>query len=207
MLKQIAYPDFILDSKKLDAYYKGLSVDETDSYSEIIEKLSQWKIEFEFKRLIKLVDRNEYDFLNPSDVNAYYWHEANAIRQQFDAAGSLRDWWDAEVKKKFVERAQCMIDQYGKIEVAGTGLNINGKLTLGENIADNGGIKQALKAYRKYLNKQGEEKRIEGLEQYSNEQMFFIGYASIWCGHYTKDALVGSILTDTHPPNKYRYVS
>ncbi|XGW11065.1 hypothetical protein V3C99_012512 [Haemonchus contortus] len=191
MLKQIAYPDFILDSEKLDIHYKGLSVDETDSYSQIIEKLSQWKIEFEFKRLIKLVDRNEYDFLNPSDVNAYYWHEANAILlpaailqvpffhhtfpraisygglgsvvgheithgfddkgQQFDAAGNLRDWWDAEVKKKFVERAQCMIDQYGKIEVPGTGLNINGKLTLGENIADNGGIKQALKAYRKYL--------------------------------------------------------
>nr|CDJ93359.1 Peptidase M13 domain containing protein [Haemonchus contortus] len=177
LLKQIAYPDFILDSKKLDIYYKGVS-------STISRAIS-------------------YGGLG-SVVGHEITHGFDDKGQQFDAAGNLRDWWDAEVKKKFVERAQCMIDQYGKIEVPGTGLNINGKLTLGENIADNGGIKQALKAYRKYLRKHGEEKRIEGLEQYNNEQMFFIGYASIWCGHYTKDALVSSILTDTHPPSKYR---
>ncbi|VDN35050.1 unnamed protein product [Cylicostephanus goldi] len=70
-------------------------------------------------------------------------------RRQFDAIGNLREWWDADVKKKFTDRAQCIINQYGKIEVSrsekvpGTGLKINGKLTQGENIADNGGVKQA----------------------------------------------------------------
>ncbi|PIO72527.1 peptidase family M13, partial [Teladorsagia circumcincta] len=242
MLEQIAYPDFILDSKKLDNHY-DFSVDESDSYSQMIEKLSRWNIEFGFKRLIKPVDRTEYNF-NAAVVNAYYSSNFNAIKfpaailqapffhhtfpralnyggigavigheithgfddqgQQFDAIGNLRDWWDADVKKKFVERAQCIIDQYQKIEVPAAGLNVNGKLTQGENIADNGGVKQAFRAYKKYLEKHGEEKRIEGLEQYNNEQMFFMGYATTWCGHMTKDALINLILTDPHSPERYR---
>ncbi|PIO53239.1 hypothetical protein TELCIR_25433, partial [Teladorsagia circumcincta] len=88
--------------------------------------------------------------------------------------------------------------------VPAAGLNVNGKLTQGENIADNGGVKQAFRAYKKYLEKHGEEKRIEGLEQYNNEQMFFMGYATTWCGHMTKDALINLILTDPHSPERYR---
>ncbi|VDO83991.1 unnamed protein product [Haemonchus placei] len=65
--------------------------------------------------------------------------------QQFDAVGNLRDWMDADVKMKFIERARCIVDQYGMIEVPGTGLKVNGRLTQGENIADNGGVKQALR--------------------------------------------------------------
>ncbi|KAK5979703.1 Neprilysin-1 [Trichostrongylus colubriformis] len=126
------------------------------------------------------------------------------LGQQFDAVGNLRDWWDADVKKKFVERTKCFINQYGRIEVPGTGLKLNGKLTQGENIADNGGVKQALKAYRKYLEQHGKEKPVEGLEEYTNEQMFFMGYATTWCGHMTKDALIDLILTDPHSPQRYR---
>ncbi|PIO63002.1 peptidase family M13, partial [Teladorsagia circumcincta] len=124
--------------------------------------------------------------------------------RQFDANGNLRDWWDKDVKKKFLDRAQCIIDQYGKIKVPTTGLYLNGKLTQGENIADNGGVKQAFRAYKRFLEKQGEEKRIEGLEQYSNEQIFFIGFAMIYCGHTTQDELIDWILTDYHSPDRYR---
>ncbi|XGW10613.1 hypothetical protein V3C99_012258 [Haemonchus contortus] len=243
MLKHVAYPDFILDSKKLDSFYEGLSVDETDSYSQMIEKLWRWEIEFYYKRLTEPVDRNEYDF-NPAEVHAYHAFQFNTIQilaailqppffhatfpralnyggigavigheithgfddqgQQFDAVGNLRDWWNAEMKMKFLERARCIIDQYRKIEVPGTGLKVNGRLTQGENIADHGGVKQAFRAYKKYVKKHGQEMRIKGLEEYNNEQMFFIGYASIWCGHSTKDALIKKILTDSHSPNPYR---
>lgn len=243
MLRQIAYPDFILDNKKLDNHYKGFSVDESDSYSQMIEKLSRWNIEYGFKRLMEPVDRTEYSF-NAAIVNAYYSSTSNSIKfpaailqapffhhtfpralnyggigavigheithgfddqgRQFDAIGNLREWWDEEVKNKFVERAQCIINQYGKIEVPGTGLKVNGKLTQGENIADNGGVKQAFKAYKKYLQKHGEEKRIKGIEKYSNEQMFFMGYATVWCGHMTSDSLINLILTDPHAPQRYR---
>ncbi|EYC16279.1 hypothetical protein Y032_0034g2898 [Ancylostoma ceylanicum] len=99
--------------------------------------------------------------------------------RQFDSIGNLREWWDSTVKKRFEERAQCFINQYGKIEVPGTALRINGKLTQGENIADSGGLKQAFSAYRNYLKKHGEERRIKGLEQFNNEQMFFLGYALV----------------------------
>ncbi|CAJ0606368.1 unnamed protein product [Cylicocyclus nassatus] len=244
MLRQIAYPDFILDDEKLDEHYDGLDVRDTDSYSEMLEKVARWGIEYSFRRLTKPVDRTEYNF-NSAVVNAYYSSTSNSIKfpaailqapffhhtfpralnyggigavigheithgfddqgRQFDAIGNLREWWDAEVKKKFEDRAQCIIKQYGKIEVPGTGLKINGKLTQGENIADNGGVKQAYRAYKAYLQKHGgEEERIRGLEQYNNEQMFFLGYATVWCGHSTNDALINLILTDPHAPQRYR---
>ncbi|VDM64823.1 unnamed protein product [Angiostrongylus costaricensis] len=241
MLRHVGYPDFILDDEKLDDYYSGLSIEESDSYSQMVEKLKRWGIEFAFKLLIQPVDRNEFDF-NPADVNAYYWFMSNSISKQLtiigvfslskgktlnyggigaviaheithgfddegrrlDAVGNLRDWWDNRMEVQFSKRAQCIIDQYDKIEVPGTGLHINGKLTQGENIADNGGVKQAFKAYTNYLKKFGEEKRIEGLEKYNNEQIFFMGYAMVWCGHATTDALIDAILTDPHVPVKYR---
>uniref|UniRef100_A0A158P6V6 Neprilysin n=1 Tax=Angiostrongylus cantonensis TaxID=6313 RepID=A0A158P6V6_ANGCA len=254
MLRQIGYPDFILDEEKLDDYYSGLLIEESDSYSQMVEKLIRWGIEFHFKRLMKPVDRTEYNF-NPAVVNAFYSSTSNSISKdaqilmffcefpaailqapffhqtfpkalnyggigavigheithgfddegrQFDAVGNLRDWWDDEVQNKFKKRAQCIIDQYDKIEVPGTDLHVKGKLTQGENIADNGGVKQALKAYKNYLKKFGEEQRIKGLEKYNNEQMFFIGYATIWCGHSTADSLINLILTDPHAPQQYR---
>jgi neprilysin len=68
--------------------------------------------------------------------------------------------------------------------VPDTNLRVNGILTQGENIADNGGIKQAFSAYQAYLQKLGhEEKRLPGFERYTNEQLFFMSYAQTWCGH------------------------
>ncbi|KAK6734584.1 hypothetical protein RB195_018025 [Necator americanus] len=218
MLRQVAYPDFVLDNAKLDDHYSGFSVEESDTYSQMVGKLSKWCLEYRYKQLIKPVDRTEFNF-NSAVVNAYYSSTSNSIKlpaaiiqvpffhptfpralnyggigavigheiihgfddigRQFDSFGNLRDWWNAGVKKKFEERSQCIINQYGKIEVPGTGLKVNGKLTQGENIADNGGIKQAFKAYKNYLLDHGEEMRIKGLEQYNNEQMFFLGYAMV----------------------------
>ncbi|VDM65491.1 unnamed protein product [Strongylus vulgaris] len=161
----------------------------------------------------------DFRALNYAGIGATIGHEIthgfDDRGRQFDATGNLREWWDEEVKKKFEERAQCMIKQYAKIEfqqklqikVPGTGLNINGKLTLGENIADNGGVKSAYRAYRAYLRRRGgEEKRVKGLEHYSNEQMFFLGYAMSWCGHATSDKLINFILTNVHAPERYRFV-
>uniref|UniRef100_A0A0R3PD92 Peptidase_M13 domain-containing protein n=1 Tax=Angiostrongylus costaricensis TaxID=334426 RepID=A0A0R3PD92_ANGCS len=188
MLLQIGYPDFILDDEKLDRYY-----------SEMLEKLNRWKSDFDFKRLIKPVNRNEFDF-NPASVNAFYNPHTNSIKFP---AGILQEPFFHEASPKALNyggigvRAQCIIDQYSKIKVPETGQYLNGKLTQGENIADNGGVKVAFKKY-------GEEKRIKGLEQFSNEQMFFIGYGTIWCAHATRDYSWASILTDSHAPQKYR---
>ena len=72
-----------------------------------------------------------------------------------------------------------LVQRYVKIEDPETNLKINGKLTLGENIADNGGVKAAFRAYKRYLSLHGEEKKLPGLEQFDNLQLFFIGYAQV----------------------------
>ncbi|KAK6034980.1 peptidase family M13 [Cooperia oncophora] len=244
MLVKVAYPEFILDSKKLDNYYDNFSVKERDSYSQMVEKLLRWEIVFDLKRLLEPVDRTEFDF-SPAEVNAFNEPESNAIGlpaavlqapffhqsfprainygglgatigheithgfddlgKQFDAFGNLRDWWNANTTQKFGnEHSVSSINMGGLRFVPGTALNLNGKLTQGENIADNGGLKLAYKAYKKYLEVHGREKRIKGLEEYDNDKMFFIGYATSSCGHSTQDQLIDQILTDPHSPNRYR---
>ncbi|EYB87312.1 hypothetical protein Y032_0265g653 [Ancylostoma ceylanicum] len=79
MLQHIAYPDFILDDQKLDDYYSGFNVLDSDSYSQMVGKLSRWNLVHEFKRLIEPVDRNEFDF-NAAVVNAYYQPTSNSIK-------------------------------------------------------------------------------------------------------------------------------
>ncbi|CAJ0589153.1 unnamed protein product, partial [Cylicocyclus nassatus] len=86
----------------------------------------------------------------------------------------------------------------------GTAFKINGKFSQGEIIADNGGVKTAYKAYKAYLQKLGrEEERIKCVEQFNNEQMFFLGYAMVSCEHFTKDALFVRLRHDPHPPQRY----
>ncbi|ETN79142.1 hypothetical protein NECAME_09979, partial [Necator americanus] len=79
MLRQIAFPDFILDDGKLDDHYSGFSVEESDSYSHMVQKLSRWSLEYGYKRLIKPVDRSEFNF-NSAIVNAYYSSTSNSIK-------------------------------------------------------------------------------------------------------------------------------
>ncbi|VDO74339.1 unnamed protein product, partial [Onchocerca flexuosa] len=85
---------------------------------------------------------------------------------------------------------------------------INGKLTLGENIADNGGIKQSFRAYRKYIKKIGESGyskfQLPEISNFTNDQIFFLSFAQSWCSHQTKEAQIKRVLTSKHSPAKYR---
>ncbi len=127
---------------------------------------------------------------------------------QFDKAGNLDNSWDPLTQRKFLNRTKCIIEQYSSYEVPNTGhLHINGILTQGENIADNGGIKQAYKAYRAYRDRQlagGEEPPLPGLEHYSNDQIFFISYAQTWCGSSKPETAVRQVLVDPHSPMRFR---
>ncbi|CAB3411031.1 unnamed protein product [Caenorhabditis bovis] len=147
--------------------------------------------------------------LNYGGIGAVIGHEIthgfDDTGRQFDNVGNLRDWWDNSTAVKFTERAQCIIEQYGAVPVEQTDLKINGKLTQGENIADNGGIKQAFKAYQRYLEKNGgQEPRLPGLETLTNEQLFFVGYAQTWCGSKTVETRTLHALTDPHSPETAR---
>jgi len=121
--------------------------------------------------------------------------------RKFDGKGVMQTWWNDAASKAFDERAQCIDDTYAAIEIQ-PGVKLNGKLTLGENIADFGGIRQASLAYAAWTATNGAEPAVvEGL---TNEQLLYVGYAQSWCSKSTPqyDALLATI--DPHSPPKQR---
>ena len=106
--------------------------------------------------------------------------------RQYDGTGSLVPWWSQETIEGFTAKAQCFINQYNNytvpelIPILGEeDAHLNGKRTLGENIADNGGIREAVRAYIRSVESQGPEPRLPGLKEFSPEQMFFIFEAQV----------------------------
>ncbi|HEX8952985.1 MAG TPA: M13 family metallopeptidase, partial [Polyangia bacterium] len=119
--------------------------------------------------------------------------------RQFDAKGNLRDWWSQPVGKEFDARAQCVVDQYNGY-VAVDDLHLNGKLTLGENIADLGGLKLAHAAYVKARG--GVEAQKIG--KWTDEQLFFLGTAQSWCMKRRPETARMRVTTDPHSPAQFR---
>ncbi|HXU68529.1 MAG TPA: M13 family metallopeptidase [Polyangia bacterium] len=119
--------------------------------------------------------------------------------RQFDAKGNLRDWWSAPVGKEFVARAQCVVDQYSGY-VAVDDLHLNGKLTLGENIADLGGLKLAHTAYEASKG----TKAPQQMGKYTDEQLFWLGAAQSWCTKRRPERARMLVTVDPHSPPQFR---
>jgi putative endopeptidase len=119
--------------------------------------------------------------------------------RKFDGQGNLRDWWTSADGKAFDERAACIADQYSGYVVAGDA-HINGKLTLGENVGDNGGVRLALMAY---LAGPGAT-AASSLDGFTPQQRFFLGYAQLWCENARPEAERLKAATNPHSSNKYR---
>ncbi|KAM9688766.1 membrane metallo-endopeptidase-like 1 isoform 1-T1 [Trichechus inunguis] len=124
--------------------------------------------------------------------------------RNFDKDGNMLDWWSNFSAQHFQDQSECMVYQYSNYswDLADK-QNVNGFSTLGENIADNGGVRQAYKAYLKWLMEGGRDPQLPGLEM-THHQLFFINYAQVWCGSYRPEFAVQSIKTDVHSPLKYR---
>jgi endothelin-converting enzyme/putative endopeptidase len=120
--------------------------------------------------------------------------------RKFDAKGRLRDWWTAATAKLYSTRTDALVSQYNGFSPY-PGVNINGKLTLGENLGDLSGVEASYAAYKKYTAKHGEPPVIGGL---TGDQRFFIAYAQAWQEKDREDAERQQILTDPHSPGKYR---
>ncbi|MEM7354671.1 MAG: M13 family metallopeptidase [Acidobacteriota bacterium] len=121
--------------------------------------------------------------------------------RKFDPMGELREWWEPEASERFQKQAQCVDDLYSSYEVE-PGANVNGKLTLGENIADIGGVKQAYAAYKFWESRHGKpESTVEGL---TNEQLFFVAYGQVWCSLNTPEQARLRLTTDSHSPSRFR---
>ncbi|WP_173843448.1 M13 family metallopeptidase [Novosphingobium sp. TH158] len=119
--------------------------------------------------------------------------------RKIDATGAVRDWWTKEDNDKFVKEAKVFGDQYAKFEAA-PGLFVNPDLTMGENIADLGGLTVALDAYRKSLGGK-EAPVIDGL---TGEQRFFLAWAQVWREKSREDALRSQVTADPHSPGRFR---
>ncbi|XP_067131250.1 neprilysin-1-like isoform X2 [Centruroides vittatus] len=124
---------------------------------------------------------------------------------QRDKNGNLYDWWSSETKAKFLEKTQCFIDQYNKYKIPEINENINGTRTLGENIADNGGLRQAFQAYQYWEQKYGKEKLLPGLEKFDSKKLFFLSFANTWCAVYSTEGLQTQNRNE-HSLPKYRVI-
>ncbi|XP_012940735.1 endothelin-converting enzyme homolog [Aplysia californica] len=121
---------------------------------------------------------------------------------QYNPKGELKSWWTSKDKENFKSRSQCFVDQYGCYKWDGN--SIDGELTLGENIADNGGLKQSYRAYRNLVARQGtEEKRLPGLKL-NHDQIFFLSFAQVWCAKIRDEVKKGVVESDPHSPPPYR---
>ncbi len=119
--------------------------------------------------------------------------------RKYDAKGNLHDWWTADDAKNFETRAQCLVDEY-KGFTAVDDVHVNGNLTLGENTADNGGLRLALAAYLATAAVRP-ERTIDG---FTPAQRLFIGYAQIWCENSRPEATRLRVQTNPHSPGRFR---
>jgi putative endopeptidase len=119
--------------------------------------------------------------------------------RQFDAHGNLRDWWTADDEKEFVKRASCVSNQYSTYIVVDD-IKINGKLTLGEDVADLGGLILAYMAWKEDTKGQN----LRPLDDLTPDQRFFVGYGQSWCGETRDETKRLRATVDPHSPGKYR---
>ncbi|CAL4124487.1 unnamed protein product, partial [Meganyctiphanes norvegica] len=243
IVRNIGYPDQILNDTYMNAMYEGLNFTSTNHFSNVLQML-QYHAASAHDLLTVPVDRKAW-VTTPAVVNAYYSRSKNMIvfpagilqppfyhpafprslnfggigvvigheithgfddqGRQFDKSGNLQQWWSAEDVSQFYKRALCMLDQYGEYEVGAAGLKVNPINTLGENIADNAGVKIAFKAYKKWISLHEEHATLPHVNM-SHDQLFFINFGQIWCEVNSPEAMLTKIRSGQHSPNKFRVI-
>uniref|UniRef100_A0A4W3GW60 Endothelin-converting enzyme 1 n=1 Tax=Callorhinchus milii TaxID=7868 RepID=A0A4W3GW60_CALMI len=123
--------------------------------------------------------------------------------REYDKDGNLRSWWKNSSVEAFKRQAECMVEQYSNYSINSE--PVNGRQTLGENIADNGGLKAAYHAYESWVSKNGEEPTLPTVNL-TNRQLFFIGFAQVWCSVRTPEGSHEGLITDPHSPSMYRVI-
>ena len=150
-------------------------------------------------------DKDMDDAVNYGGIGGVISHEiTHGFDDQgrtFDADGNIRDWWTEKDADNFKEKAQRVVEQYEADEVLPK-LHVNGKLTLGENIADLGGVTIAFEALQRRLAKEpAMRKRVDG---FTPEQRFFLSWAQIWKGNAREQEIRRRIAIDPHSPSNFR---
>ncbi|XP_012278577.1 neprilysin-1 [Orussus abietinus] len=123
--------------------------------------------------------------------------------RHYDGDGNLRQWWSNDTVLEYTERTRCFVEHYGSYYEKEVGLYVDGELTLGENIADNGGLREALLAYGRWLARHGSEPLLPGFADLTHEQLFFVAFGHLWCEDYTPTSIPWMLL-DPHCPGHVR---
>uniref|UniRef100_A0A1I7ZNT4 Neprilysin n=1 Tax=Steinernema glaseri TaxID=37863 RepID=A0A1I7ZNT4_9BILA len=251
IVKNIGFPDFVLNNTQLDSYYEDLVFTDPTDYVQMRADIAAFSNRQQF-HLLTVHDTDRRDFGGgAATVNAWYNPEFNSITfpsgilqepffdpdwpapavfgamglvcghelthgfddegVQWDGTGVLSTWMDASSNVSFSNMAGCVVQQYDKFcPLKDTAYNpkcLSGTQTQGENIADNGGIHAAFRAYRDFQNINGPNKRLPGAlpSEFTNDQIFFLSYAQVWCEKPRPESRqFMSLLTDPHSPSKYR---
>ncbi|HTN44733.1 MAG TPA: M13 family metallopeptidase [Flavipsychrobacter sp.] len=229
-MKKIGYPDKWKNYDALtvggDNYFKNAEAAAAFEYSYMTSKLgkpvdkAEWQMtpptvnayynpafnEIVFPAGIlqyPFFDANADDAVNYGGIGAVIGHEMthgfDDQGRQYDADGNLKDWWTPEDAKKFDEKAGVVVKQFDGYTVLDS-THVNGKLTLGENLADLGGLAIAYEAFKKTKQGQGDLK-IDG---FTPDQRFFLSWAQVWRASTRPEEMASRIMTDPHSPNEWR---
>jgi putative endopeptidase len=197
--RQINKIDKPLDRKEwgmtpptVNAYYSG-------SFNEIVFPAGILQPPF--------FDKSMDDAVNFGGIGLVIGHELthgfDDQGRKFDPQGNLHDWWTEQDGKEFEKRVSCVADEYSNF-VAVDDLKLNGRLTLGENTADNGGARVALMALEQMIADDKTGKEGQKIDGYTPEQRFFLGFGRVWCEKRRPEVARARVLTDPHSPGKYR---
>jgi putative endopeptidase len=152
-------------------------------------------------------DKNADDATNFGAIGVVIGHELthgfDDQGRKFDPQGNLRDWWTPEDGKRFEERASCVANEYSGF-TAVDDLKLNGRLTLGENTADNGGARIALMALHHFIADDKGGNSGQTIGGYTPDQRFFLGFSRVWCELRRPEYTRAQVTTNPHSPGKWR---
>ncbi len=229
-IRKIGYPDKWRDYGKLEIkgndYVKNIMAASAFEYDYMVSKLgkpvdkTEWQMtpptvnayynpafnEIVFPAGIlqyPFFDMEADDAVNYGGIGGVIGHEMthgfDDQGRQYDADGNLHDWWTPEDAKKFTEKTNVVVTQFNNYMILDS-VHVNGQLTLGENLADLGGLAIAYEAFKKTKQGQSNEK-IDG---FTPDQRFFLSWAQVWRANTTPEEAASRIITDPHSPNLWR---
>ncbi|KAJ8982237.1 hypothetical protein NQ317_013539 [Molorchus minor] len=222
----LGYPEFIKDPNQLDKRFESLLV-RNDTYFENNVNINTFNWKKNMEKINEAVNKSSWSkwcsppassrapsttppsppSLNYGGMGVVMGHELthgfDDQGRQFDKYGNLNHWWKKKTIDKFKQRTKCIVDQYNKYKINGT--NIKGNQTLGENIADNSGLKAAYHAYLELMDGKPEPQPLPGIPL-NHRQLFFVAFAQVWCSTVTKQAVALQIDKDSHSPVQYRVI-
>ncbi|KAF4532556.1 hypothetical protein B566_EDAN008480 [Ephemera danica] len=240
----IAFPKWMLQAGELDKYYYGLKLDPGNFLMNAVKIMEVSMKKMLMSVVLPNTVKMETWASDPTDVNAYYSFQDNAITipaailqfpfynmglevlnygaigtilghelthgfdtlgRLYDDAGNFRPWWTNKTAKEYMRRSSCFIYQYSNYRINDVHANVDGYMTLGENIADNGGIHEAVEAYKKLAARHGHSLNnvLPGLESLKPDQLFYLSYANLWCEQSTPMAKKWAV-KGNHAPNPAR---